>query len=169
MQKLEKLEQITIAAIDGPCVGGGFAIALACDFRIAAESAFFGLPETHVGVFFTWGCTSRLVTLIGPSRAKEMIMACEEVRPREALLWGLVNRLGASQDLLSGARGFVDQIAKQGPLAVRMTKKLVNAATMQNFGDIWMCEPELAERVFLSPEPIEGFNAFLEKREPKFK
>ena len=169
MQRFEKLEQITIAAVSGVCLGGGLAIALACDFRIAAESAVFGLPETHIGVFFTWGCTPRLVALIGPSRAKEIIMTCEEVRPREALLWGLVNRLGPPQDLLSGARGFAEQIAKQGPLSVRMTKKIVNAATMQNFGDIWMCEPELAERVFLSPEPVEGFNAFLEKREPKFK
>jgi enoyl-CoA hydratase/carnithine racemase len=169
LQKLEKLEQITVAAINGPCIGGGFALALACDFRIVGDGAMFGLPETHVGVFFTWGCTPRLVSLIGSSRAKEMIMTCDEVGPREALLWGLANRLTAPPDLLSGARGFVDQIAKQGPLSVRLTKKLVNAAAMTNIGDVWMCEPELAERVFLSPEPMEGFNAFLEKREPKFK
>jgi enoyl-CoA hydratase/carnithine racemase len=169
MQRLEKLEQVTIAAINGLCLGAGFAIALACDFRVVAETAVFGLPETRVGVFFTWGCTSRLTKLIGPSRAKELIMTCDEVLPREALLWGLANRLSAPPDLLKAARAFADRIALHGPLAIRMTKKLVDAASLQGIGDTWLCEPELVERAFLSNEPIEGFNAFLEKRDPKFR
>jgi enoyl-CoA hydratase len=169
MQKLERLEQITIAAVNGVCMGAGLAIALACDFRIAAEKAVFGLPEAHVGIFFTWGCTPRLVRLIGPSRAKELIMTCDEVYPKEALLWGMINRSASQQELLSTARTFIDKIAKQGPLAVRLTKKIVNAASLQSLGDMWLCEPELVERVFLSNDPIEGFNAFLEKREPRFR
>jgi len=168
MQRLEKLEQVTIAAINGICFGAGFAVALACDFRIATESAVFGLPEAHIGIFFTWGCTPRLARLIGPSRAKELIMTCDEVRPREALAWGLLNRLAAEQGLLDAARAFADRIAQNGPLAVRMTKKLVDASSLNNLGDMWLCEPELVERVFLSGEPMEGFNAFLEKRMPKF-
>jgi len=169
MQTLERVEQVTIAAVNGMCLGAGFAISLACDFRLASDSAVFGLPETHVGIFFTWGCTPRLVRAIGPSRAKELIMTCDEVYPKEAFMWGLVNRLAPQQELLSMARAFADRIARQGPLAVRMTKKIVNAASLQNLGDVWLCEPELVERVFLSGEPLEGFNAFLEKREPKFR
>jgi enoyl-CoA hydratase len=169
MQRLEKLEQVTIAAINGLCLGAGFAIALACDFRIVAETAVFGLPETRVGVFFTWGCTSRLTKLIGASRAKELIMTCDEVLPREALMWGLANRLAAPPNLLTAARAFADRIALHGPLAIRMTKKLVDAASLQGIGDTWLCEPELVERAFLSNEPLEGFNAFLERRDPNFK
>ena len=169
MQKLEGLEQVTIAAVNGMCLGAGFAIALACDFRLASDNAFFGLPEARVGIFFTWGCTPRLVRLIGPSRAKELIMTCDEVYPKEAFMWGLVNRMASRQELIPMARALADRIAQQGPLAVRMTKKIVNAASLQNLGDVWACEPELVERVFLSGEPIEGFNAFLEKRKPRFK
>lgn len=169
MQKLERLEQVTIAAVNGLCLGAGFAIALACDFRVVAEDSIFALPETHVGIFFTWGCSARLAKLIGPSRAKELIMTCDEVYPREALIWGLANRGATVQALLPTARSMADTIAKQGPLAVRMTKKLVDASSLQGIGNTWLCEPELVERMFLSDEPLEGFNAFLEKREPKFK
>jgi enoyl-CoA hydratase/carnithine racemase len=168
MQRIEKLEQITIAAVNGVCIGAGLAIALACDFRIAAENAVFCVPETRVGIFFTWGCSARLVRLIGPARTKEMIMTCDEVYPREAMLWGLVNRVAPPQDLPGTTHTFVDKIAKQGPLSVRMTKKIVNSCTLQGLGDTWSCEPELVERMFLSGEPMEGFSAFLEKREPKF-
>jgi enoyl-CoA hydratase/carnithine racemase len=168
MQSLEKLEQITIAAINGVCLGGGFAIALACDFRIVAQDAVFALPETHVGIFFTWGSTPRLTRLIGPSRAKELIMTCDEVYAREAMIWGLANRVASQKDVLETTRDFVDTIARQGPLSVRLTKKIVNAASLQSLGDIWACEPELVERMLLSNEPIEGMNAFVEKREPNF-
>jgi len=169
MRRLEKLEQITVAAVNGVCMGAGLAIALACDFRIATEHAVFGLPEARVGLFFTWGCTSRLVRLIGPARAKDMIMPCDEVYPREAMLWGLVNRIAPPQNLPGTTHEFVDKIAKKGPLAIRLAKKVVDASTLQGLGDTWACEPELVERVFLSDEPMEGFSAFLEKREPKFR
>jgi enoyl-CoA hydratase/carnithine racemase len=96
-------------------------------------------------------------------------MTCDELRPREALMWGLINRVASQRDLVSTTREFADSIAKQGPLAVRMTKKIVNAASLQSLGDLWVCEPELVERIFLSNEPLEGFNAFLDKRDPRFR
>ncbi len=169
MQALEKLEQVTIAAINGRCLGAGFAIALACDFRIFSEAATLGLPEAHVGIFFTWGCTPRLVRLVGSSRAKELIMTCNEVGAKQALEWGLANLVVTPDDLSVSTKAFVEQIAKQSPLAVRLTKKIANAAALSNIGDLWLCEPELVERMFLSEEPLEGFNAFIEKREPKFR
>ncbi|GAB4340969.1 MAG: enoyl-CoA hydratase-related protein [Candidatus Abyssubacteria bacterium] len=169
MQTLERLEQVTIAAINGRCLGAGFAIALACDFRILSDDAALGLPEAHVGIFFTWGCTPRLVRLVGLSRAKELIMTCNEIGASRALEWGLANRVVPRNELHACATEFIAQIAKQGPLAVRLTKKIANAAALSNIGDLWLCEPELVERVFASDEPIEGFNAFLEKREPKFR
>jgi len=69
---------------------------------------------------------------------------------------------------MDAVHDFIDKIASKGPLATRMTKKLVNAATAANFGDVYICEPELVERLALSPEPMEGISAFIEKRKPNF-
>jgi len=168
VRSLESLEQITIAAINGHALGAGLVIAMACDFRIAAHDAQLGIPEANVGFFFTWGCTPRLTRLIGPANAKEMIMTCEPVDAAEALRIGLVNRVVPSNDLMVEARELAATIGGKAPLAIRMTKKIVNAATAANFGDLYPCEPELVERLFLSQDPIEGITAFVEKRNPEF-
>jgi enoyl-CoA hydratase/carnithine racemase len=168
VRSLESLEQITIAAINGHALGAGLVIAMACDFRIAAHDARLGVPEANVGIFFTWGCTPRLTRLIGPAKAKEMIMTCEPVDATEALRIGLVNRMVPSNDLMAAARELAATIGGKAPLAIRMTKKIVNAATAANFGDLYPCEPELVERMFLSQDPIEGITAFAEKRDPEF-
>ena len=84
MSAIENLEQITIAAINGPCMGGALCIAMNCDFRIAVDNAKMGAPETNLGVFLSWGATPRLVALLGPSRAKEFIMTCDPVDGNEA-------------------------------------------------------------------------------------
>lgn len=168
IRSLENLEQITIAAVNGFALGAGLVIAMGCDFRIASESASFGVPEANVGLFFTWGCTPRLTSLIGPAKAKELIMTCDRIDAEEALRIGLVNKVVPPDQLMEAARELVDKIAARGPLAIRITKKLVNAAAAPNFGDLYICEPELVERLFLSPEPTEGITAFLEKRKPEF-
>ncbi|RLC71451.1 MAG: hypothetical protein DRI26_05085, partial [Chloroflexi bacterium] len=93
MRSLENLEQVTIAAVNGLAMGAGLSLAMACDFRIASETASFGIPEAAVGVFFTWGCTPRLTKLIGPAKAKELIMTADPVDAKEALAIGLVNKV----------------------------------------------------------------------------
>ena len=168
IRSLENLEQVTIAAVNGVAVGAGLALTLACDFRIASQEASFAIPEANIGLFFTWGCTPRLTALIGPAKAKEMIMTCDRVSAAEALRIGLVNRVVAPDSLMEAAREMAGRIARQGPLAVRMTKKLVNAAAAPGFGNLYLCEPELVERLFLSGQPLEGVRAFVEKREPDF-
>jgi enoyl-CoA hydratase/carnithine racemase len=165
---LESLEQVTIAAINGHALGAGLVIAMACDFRIAGRSASLGIPEANVGIFFTWGCTPRLTRLIGPAKAKEMIMTCEPVSADEALRIGLVNRVVDDNELINAARELAATIESRAPLAIRMAKKIVNAATAANFGDLYPCEPELVERLYLSEDPLEGIAAFIEKRPPKF-
>jgi len=167
-RSLESLEQVTIAAINGHALGAGLVIAMACDFRIAARSASLGIPEANVGIFFTWGCTPRLTRLVGPAKAKEMIMTCEPVDAEEALRIGLVNRVVDDNELIDAARELVATIGRRAPLAIRMAKKIVNAATAANFGDLYPCEPELVERLYLSQDPLEGLAAFLEKRAPRF-
>jgi len=168
IRNLENLEQITIAAVNGYCLGAGLVLAMGCDFRIASENARFGVPETNIGMFFTWGSTPRLTSLIGPAKAKEMIMTCDQIDAQEALRIGLANRVIPPEQLMDAVHEFIDKIASKGPLATRMTKKLVNAATAANFGDVYICEPELVERLALSPEPMEGISAFIEKRKPNF-
>ncbi len=168
MRALENLEQVTFAAVNGVAAGGGLALMLACDFRIASQEARFGLPEANVGLFFTWGCTPRLTALVGPAKAKEMIMTCDWVSAEEALRIGLVNRVASPGKVMETARDMADKIARQGPLAVRMAKKMVNAAAAPGYGNLYLCEPELVERVFLSGQPSEGVQAFVEKREPDF-
>jgi enoyl-CoA hydratase len=169
MHNLENLEQITIAAVNGKCMGAGLALAMACDFRIASSNAIFGLPETKVGTFLTWGCTPRLTSLIGPSKAMEMIMTCDNVDAEEAFRIGLVNKVVSPQHLMEAVDHLVDKIDANAPLASRIAKKMVNAARASGFGNLYLCEPELLERLAVSYDLKEGMKAFLEKRSPKFR
>ena len=168
MKRLSGLEQITVAVVNGACLGAGFALAIGCDLRIASEAAVWGLPNTGVGVFFTWASTPLLVGLVGPSRAKELVLTGDSVGSEEALAMGLVNRVVPGEQLMQAAHGVIERIAANGPLAVRMAKKVANAAAAPYFGDVSLSEPELVERVYLSGEPEEGASAFLEKRKPRF-
>ena len=168
VRSLQNLEQVTIAAVNGYCLGAGLAWIMACDFIIAAEDALFGVPETNVGIFYTWGCSARLNRLVGPMRAKEMIMTCENITAEEALSMGLACKVVPREKLMEAAREMMDKIADKSHLAIRLTKKLVNAASAPGQGDVYMVEPELVERVSISGHSVEGAQAFRERRQPKF-
>ena len=168
MHTMENLEQVTIAAVNGAAVGAGLCLAMNCDFRIASEKALLGIPETNLGIFFTWGATPRLTALIGPAKTKEMIMTCDNLNAREALGIGLVNKVVPAEELMSSCHELVQKIATKGPLAVRICKKIVNAASLSRMADLYPCEPELVERLMISDEVAEGLQAFLEKRPPRF-
>ncbi|MDY6906663.1 MAG: enoyl-CoA hydratase/isomerase family protein [Chloroflexota bacterium] len=168
IRKLESLEQVTIAAVNGVCLGAGFVVAHGCDFIIASQNARFGIPEANVGLFYTWGCTPRLARIVGPSKAKEMIMTCENVDAEEALRIGLVCKVVPPDMLMTAAHEMVDKISARAPVAVRMAKKIVNASTAANIGDIYVCEPELVERLSYGEDLMEGMRAFAEKRRPRF-
>ena len=168
MHTMENLEQVTIAAINGPAMGAGLCLAMNCDFRIASKKAILGIPEANLGIFFTWGATPRLTALIGPAKTKEMIMTCGPLDASEALSIGLVNRVVPAEKLMNHCRELVNKIAGKGPLAVRMCKKIVNAASLSKMADLYPCEPELVERLMLSEDVKEGIQAFLDKRPPRF-
>jgi enoyl-CoA hydratase/carnithine racemase len=169
MSAIENLEQVTIAAINGPAMGGGFCIALNCDFRIMADNARLGVPETGLGVYLSWGATPRLVSLLGPSKAKEFIMTCDPLDAAEALRIGMVNRVVPSDKLLPTGYELANKIMRRGPLAIRITKKQVNAASVARMSDLNLFESELWERNQLSPDVQEGITASIEKRPPAFK
>ncbi|MFC1864346.1 enoyl-CoA hydratase/isomerase family protein [Chloroflexota bacterium] len=168
MKLLESLEQVTIVAFNGLAVGAGIAMSQACDFRIAAESASFLIAETNIGIFYTYGSTPRLVRLIGPAKAKELIMTAETIDAQEALRIGLVNKVVPDRELMGAAHEMIGKIASRAPVAVRMTKMIVNAVSKPTIGDVSLYEPDLVERLYLSDDPREGLAAFFGKRKPSF-
>jgi len=162
------LEQITIAAVNGYCLGAGLVFATESDFIIAAEDALLGIPEANTGIFYTWGSSARLSRLVGPMWAKHMIMTSENVTGKQAVSIGLAVQAVPNDKLMDAAWELVDKIASKGPLAIRLTKKLVNAYTATGRGDLYVVEPELVGHLYVSGDPDEGGRAFREKRPPKF-
>jgi len=169
MRTMENLEQITVAAVNGASIGGGLCLAMNCDFRIAAENALFGIPEANLGIFFTWGATPRLTSLIGPANAKEMIMTCDLIDASEALRIGLVNKIVPEAELMQCCRQFIAKLATKGPLALRICKKQVNVASLANLNNLYPLETEIVEAVMRSGQPQDGANAFINKKVPVFK
>ena len=145
------------------------AAAMACDFRVMAEDSLFLVPETMVGVYFTWGCTPRLVRMVGASKAMEIVMTCDPVPAEEAHRLGLANQIVPKTRVLEAAGELVAKIASRSPTAVRITKKIAFAASMQGFGNLFACEPELMQGLMYTGETEEGIRAFLEKRVPQYK
>ncbi|MEH7177513.1 enoyl-CoA hydratase/isomerase family protein [Neobacillus vireti] len=167
LQKLENIEQITIAALRGSAYGGGVAIAMAADFRLISNDSLLNLPETNIGMFLSWGCTPRLVKAVGASKAKELIMLCEDVTAEEGFRLGLVNKV-VSRDKMSEEVGImVKKLRDKGQLSIKMTKKLVNASVAVNSGDLNITESELAEKMVLSGETKEKIMRFIERKNTK--
>jgi len=169
MSAIENLEQITIAAINGPCMGGALCIAINCDFRIASDNAKMGVPEINLGMFLSWGATPRFVSLLGPSKARELIMTGDPVNAEEAYRMGMVNRVVPLDQLMPASYELANKLMRRGPLALRICKKQVNAASVARMSDLYLFESELWERNQISPDLQEGIRAALEKRPPEFK
>ena len=122
-ESLAQLPAVTIAAIQGPAVAGGFELAMACDLRIAGPLARFSLPEVSLGLIPSAGGCTRLPDLIGESRAKQIILGGRSISAKDALDWGLVARIEA--DPLSAAQDWAQQIAQSDPTALRSAKKVL--------------------------------------------
>jgi enoyl-CoA hydratase len=168
MNAMENLEQITIGAVNGVAVGGGACLLLNCDFRIASERASFIIPETALGMPLSWGATPRLVSLIGPSKTKELIMTCDRIDAAEAYRIGLVNKVVPHEKLLDSCHEMIDKIASKGPLAIRICKKQVNAASTARMHDLYQFEADLMDLCTLTGDTVEGVLSFVEKRAPRF-
>lgn len=125
----ESMEQLTICAIEGHCVGGGVSLAVSCDFRIMGQGAHFRVPELQLGMNMSWQTIPRMVHLVGPARTKEIIILAERINAEQALSWGLVQEVTGDGEALSRAMTMAEKVAAIPPLPVRMTKQAVNAAT----------------------------------------
>lgn len=126
--RIRALPLPSVAAIDGPALGGGAELCYACDLRVCTARASFGQPEVRLGILAGAGATHRLPALIGEARAKELLFTGRRVDAAEALRIGLVNQVVAEpEELLPAAHAFLDEIAKASPLALRLTKLAVDA------------------------------------------
>lgn len=152
---LSSLPSITVAAINGPAMGGGLELALACDFRIAVKSAKLACPEVTLGVIPGWGGISRLTKLIGPARAKKMYLSGVPVSAEDGLAFGLVDEIvNSTEDLAPRVAAFCKQFRRAAPSAVALAKKASrDLDEVAAFGDC-----------FHTTECREGMAAFLEKR-----
>ncbi|MEM7006214.1 MAG: enoyl-CoA hydratase/isomerase family protein [Pseudomonadota bacterium] len=162
----ERLEQVTIVAIQGYCIGGAAAIALACDFRIAHTGASLRLPEVPLGINMSWRSLPRLATLVGPSKAKRFAMLGEAIEAPLALDWGLVDEVAG--DATEAAEALAAKLAALPPLPLRMTKEAINAATNANHYTASFMDRDQFLLTFGSEDFKEGVSAFFEKRDPEF-
>lgn len=123
----EEMPQITIAAMERLAVGAGVAIALACDWRVLGRGAYLYVPEVKIGLNLQWGALPRLITLVGPARAKRITLMCEKMGAGPALDWGIVDELAEDGKTLAKALEMASVVAKMPPATVRMVKEAVNA------------------------------------------
>lgn len=148
--RMEESPLILVAAINGLCFGGGLEFALACDFRIAAESARMGLPEVKVGLIPGGGGTQRLPRLVGPGRAMEMILSGRLYKAEEALTLGLVHRVFPEDKLLSETAAFLEPIFKNPQYALIQAKRAVGASQKTPFAEGLRIETEEFKKCFMN-------------------
>ncbi len=168
--RLSALAPPVIAAVNGLAIGGGLELALACDLRIAGESAKFGAPEVTLGLIPAYGGTQRLPRLIGLAKAKEMIFTGALISAAEAARIGLVNRTVPAGQELRAARDLAHTIAQRAPRAVQAAKRSIREGIERPLSEGLANETHLFETEVLPSEDLaEGIVAFAERRPPKFK
>ena len=167
VRKLARISVPTIAAIDGPALGGGLELALACDLRVCRRGTTLGLTESRVGGLAGNGAV-RLARLIGPARAKQMLFTGEPVSAQTALAWGLVNEVIDTGSALDAARRLAATMATRGPLSNRLAKQLADAAHDVALDAALSMSTVAQQKIFDSDDLHEGVAAFFAKREARF-
>jgi enoyl-CoA hydratase/3-hydroxyacyl-CoA dehydrogenase len=160
LERMERSSIVTIAAVNGAALGGGCELAMACDFRIAAESASFGQPEIKLGIIPGFGGTQRLPRLIGHGRALQMNLTGDSISVGDAYQWGLANEVVPDHELLDAALRWARKLAAQPALAIEQIKRVSGAGID--------AEKEGFQAAFGSEDAREGIAAFLQKRPPRF-
>ncbi len=165
--RIERLEIPTIAALHGMCLGLGLEIALACDFRIAAQGTKLALPETRLGIVPDVGGTTRLTRLVGVGRAKELIMTGRTFTAADAERWGIVNQLADADDLNAVVQLFADELLLAAPLAVGMAKRVIDGMFDVDRG--LMLEGWAQSQLIRTADFSEGVQAAIARRAAEFK
>ena len=165
----QETEQITIGAIEGFCVGGGVALAVALDFRVMADDAHLRVPEIGLGMNMSWQSIPRMLHLMGPARTKQaVILANERISAAEAYEWGLVEQVARSGGAFDAAFVLAEKIAAQPPLSVAMTKLTVNRLTTALDDLASHMDVDQFALAGMTEDHKEGVAAFLGRRKPRF-
>jgi len=169
--KLETLPMPTIAAIDGPALGGGLEMSLACDLRVAGHDVTkIGLPETKLGIIPGAGGTQRAARILGPSKAKDLIFTARTLTGPEALEWGLVNYVSApGTTAFDHSIKLAEAIAKNAPLALRAAKQAISRSEDLPLETGLDFERASYETLLTTKDRTEALEAFKDKRQPIFK
>jgi enoyl-CoA hydratase / 3-hydroxyacyl-CoA dehydrogenase len=157
---------VTIAAVNAIAYGGGCELAMACDFRIAAESALFGQPEIKLGIIPGFGGTQRLPRLVGAAKALEMNTTGDAISSAEAAEWGLADRVVADHELFDTALAWARKLAGQAPIAIEQIKRVSAKGDLDEGIE---AEKQGFATAFLSEDAKEGISAFLAKRSPRWR
>lgn len=168
MDDVAALPMPTVAVVNGFAFGGGTELMLACDLRVAAEHATFGLTEVTLAIIPGAGGTQRLPRLIGRSRAKDLILTGRRIDATEAERIGLVNRLAPGRELAARATELAEKIAANGPVAVRAAKDAIDRGCEVAIEEGLAIEAACYERVLPTEDRLEALAAFAEKRPPRF-
>jgi enoyl-CoA hydratase len=163
LDRLESLRQPTIAALNGVAFGGGLELALACDLRIAADHVKVGAPEVGIGTVPGWGMTTRLATVVGPARAKQMILTGSPIDVKQAAAWGLVSEVVPADELAGRTGELAARISAQAPVAVQVAKQLIDANRPRT-----SLEPLGGGLTAFTDDAGEGQAAFRERRAPAY-
>ena len=165
--KLMNMRQVTIAAVNGFALGGGCEIAMACDIRIASESALFGQPEVGLGIIPGFGGTQRLARLVGMGRAKELIFTGSNIDAQEAYRIGLVNKVVPNEELMDTAKKMASKIASNASFAVSIAKAAINNGYDMDIKNAVEYEANLFGVTCSTHDKTEGMTAFIEGRKEK--
>ncbi|PJK30809.1 enoyl-CoA hydratase [Minwuia thermotolerans] len=159
----------TIAMINGFCIGGGVAVALSTDIRIAADNGRFAVPAARLGLGYGAGGLKRLIDVVGPAFAKEIFFTARQFDAAEALAMGLVNRVVPAAELESYVLDYARRIAENAPLTIRAAKMTIDELLKDaERRDLAACEAAISQ-CFASADYAEGRTAFMEKRKPRFR
>ena len=167
--KIEGLEKVVICAVNGMALGGGCELAMACDIRIASESAKFGQPEVNLGVIPGAGGTQRLPRLVSKGKAKELIFTGDMITASEAKEIGLVDRIAPKGEAVSEAKNMAKKIMEKGPIAIKYAKNAIDEGVNMTLNEGLKLEKKLFGELFKTEDQKEGAKAFLEKRKAQFK
>nr|WP_106781527.1 enoyl-CoA hydratase-related protein [Lysinibacillus timonensis] len=167
--RITVIKKPIIGAVQGFVFGGGFELALSCDLLIAAEGTEFCFPEVNLGVMPGAGGTQRLTKLVGRTKALEWIWTANRIKAREALQYGVINKIVQREVLLEETFKVANVISNQAPLAIRLIKESVNKAVDYSLYEGMQYERKNFYVLFSSEDQKEGMKAFIEKRKPQFK
>ena len=164
----EEMPKPTICVIHGACIGGAMELALACDLRVIASDALIGMPEVRVGLIPDVGGSSRLPSVVGLGRAKELVMTGKLIGGEEAERIGLANRVAPTEELDEAVQGLVDELLACAPVAVGLAKRVMDASAKPALAATLELEVISQERCAATADFAEGAAAFREKRQPEF-